>query len=138
MHAGRVKQAGSPAELYARPVDREIASFLGDALVLPATLGDGFADCALGRIAADSTGRTGEAVIMLRPEQLKVSAATGGHEQTSHARVTAVEFGGANCVMTVSLAGSKVPLIFKTSAIETLAVGTDVHIAVTGKAHVFA
>jgi iron(III) transport system ATP-binding protein len=136
LHAGRVKQAGQPAELYARPIDREIASFLGDALVLPATLGDGFADCALGRISADSTGRTGEAIIMLRPEQLKLSAATG--QQTSHARVTTVEFGGAHCVMTVSLAGSKVPLIFKTSAVETLAVGTDVHISVTGKAHVFA
>ncbi len=138
LHAGHVKQAGSPAELYARPIDREIASFLGDALVLPATLGGGFADCALGRISADSMGQTGEAVIMLRPEQLKLSVATGTNDQTSHARVTAVEFGGAHCVMTVSLDGSKVPLIFKTSAVETLAVGTDVHISVAGKAHVFA
>ena len=38
MHAGRVVQVGSPYELYHRPCSRFVASFLGDANLVPARL----------------------------------------------------------------------------------------------------
>lgn len=134
LEAGRIKQAGLPTELYSHPTDKATAAFLGDAIVLPATLGAGFADCVLGRITADTVGHEGNAAVMLRPEQLKLSAVSSG---TAHAQVTAVEFCGPHCMMTVSLAGSKVPLSFRVPTLDAQPVGTDVRIDVLGKAHVF-
>jgi iron(III) transport system ATP-binding protein len=140
LRAGRVVQAGTPSELYSRPLDRETASFLGDALLLPATLGEGWADCALGRIPADTGARNGPGEIMLRPEQLRLSSTTpdSGSPPASRAGVTAVEFGGSICTVTVCLTGCGSLLSFKTSAIEAPIVGAEVGINVAGKAHVFA
>jgi iron(III) transport system ATP-binding protein len=42
---------GTPFEVYSRPADEATALFLGDALVLPAELRGGRAQCAIG--AAD-------------------------------------------------------------------------------------
>jgi iron(III) transport system ATP-binding protein len=136
LRAGRVVQAGPPSELYFRPDDPETASFLGDVIVLRATFGDNFADCALGRVSADTAGHTGNGDIMLRPEQLRLSAAVA-EGQVSLARVTAVEFGGSNCVVAVRLDGSDKPLTFRMSAFEAPEVGAGVRISVVGKAHIF-
>jgi iron(III) transport system ATP-binding protein len=135
LRGGRVVQAGPPAELYFHPMDRETALFMGDAIVLPASFGDGFVDCALGRISAD-TAHHGSGDIMLRPEQLRLSVPAAGG-QVSAARVTAVEFGGSSCMVTVRLDGSDKPVTFRTSAFEAPEVGDAVHIGVTGKAHIF-
>ncbi|MFS8499513.1 MAG: ABC transporter ATP-binding protein [Micromonosporaceae bacterium] len=43
MNQGRIEQVGTPDELYDRPATRFVASFLGDANLLPAT-GDGSGD----------------------------------------------------------------------------------------------
>ncbi len=67
LREGRLVQAGTPQALYLSPRDRETATFLGDAILLPAELEAGFADCALGRIATDAGDRSGPAEIMLRP-----------------------------------------------------------------------
>jgi iron(III) transport system ATP-binding protein len=133
---GRVRQAGLPTELYTRPADRTTAAFLGDSIVLPATLGAGYADCVLGRIAADTGGHAGNAAVMLRPEQLKLSAWSAGGP-SAHAKVTSVEFCGPHCMMTVQLDGSRVPLTFRVPTLDAQPVGTDVRIDVIGKAHVF-
>jgi iron(III) transport system ATP-binding protein len=136
LEAGRVRQAGGPTDLYMRPMDRTTAAFLGDSIVLPAALDAGFADCVLGRIAADTDGHQDNAAVMLRPEQLKLTAASNDGP-SAHAHVTAVEFCGPHCMMTVALAGSKVPLTFRVPTLEAQPVGTEVRIEVIGKAHVF-
>ena len=41
MHAGRLMQVGTPAEVYERPDTRFVAEFLGAANVLPITVRDG-------------------------------------------------------------------------------------------------
>ncbi len=51
LREGRLIQAGSPQSVYLQPLDRETALFLGDAVMLPAIVKNGFADCALGRVA---------------------------------------------------------------------------------------
>jgi iron(III) transport system ATP-binding protein len=136
LRAGRVVQAGPPSELYFRPADRETASFLGDVIVLRATLGDNFADCALGRVSVATAGQAADGEIMLRPEQLRLSAAAA-EDHVSPARVTAVEFGGSSCVVAVRLDGSDKPLTFRMSAFEAPEVGASVRISVVGKAHIF-
>jgi iron(III) transport system ATP-binding protein len=135
LRGGSVVQAGPPADLYFHPRDWETAAFLGDVIVLPATFGDNFADCALGRISADTAGYRGSGAIMLRPEQLKLSA-TVAEGDASRARVTAVEFGGSSSVITICLDGSDKTLSFRTSAFEAPEVGAAVQINVVGKAHI--
>jgi iron(III) transport system ATP-binding protein len=134
---GRLMQAGTPQLLYLHPTDRETATFLGDAVLMKAQLGDGYADCALGRIAVETNDRRGSADIMLRPEQLRLAEVDkyGGADGHSSARVAEVDFGGAVCTVTLTIDG--VPLIVKSSAIGLPAVGSTVHVAVLGKAHVF-
>ena len=52
---GAARRAAGAGRLAARalsqPRDRGTAAFLGDAIVLPAELGDGWAECRLGRVA---------------------------------------------------------------------------------------
>jgi len=69
---GRVAQLGNPFVVYTRPVDLATAEFLGDAVVLDATVSDGVAACALGRIPVRSTRDDGSATVMLRPEQIRI------------------------------------------------------------------
>lgn len=76
MRDGMVVQAGSPHEIYTRPADPAIASFVGDAVLLPAVIGEGaegVAVCELGNVAVCSSckwlGR-GPCTLMLRPEQV--------------------------------------------------------------------
>ena len=141
LREGRLVQAGTPQALYLSPRDRETATFLGDAILLPAELGDGFADCALGRIETETNGRRGRAEIMLRPEQLRFSAiADLGSATLCAGNVLDVEFGGAVCTVTLALAEASglAPLTVKSSSVDLPDVGTTVHVSVVGKAHVFA
>lgn len=48
MRAGRVVQAASPRDLYRRPLDAEVARFVGGAAILTASVADGIARCVLG------------------------------------------------------------------------------------------
>jgi len=136
LRAGRLVQAGAPQTLYRQPRDRETALFLGDAVLLPAIVRDGFADCALGRVAVDGN-HTGKAEIMLRPEQIRV--AVEDVTPLNGGRVVDVQFGGAVCTISLALADAALPPItLKTSSVALPAAGNLVRLDVTGKAHVFA
>jgi iron(III) transport system ATP-binding protein len=141
LREGRLIQAGTPQALYLSPCDRETATFLGDAILLPAELGDGFADCALGRIKTDAGLRRGRGEIMLRPEQLLLTAASQGVMAAAGCTgtVSDVEFGGAVCTVALSLAGANggTSLSVRSSSAGLPAIGSDVHVTVLGKAHVF-
>ncbi len=151
LREGRLAQAGPPQEVYTRPRDVETASFLGEAIVLAAELDDGWAACELGRIPADSDGRRGPARIMLRPEQLRLepdtpSAAPGdAASPLCHGLVTEVEYGGALSTLAVVLQPAAAdgpamgvpPLLIRWPSAALPARGTQVRIAVSGKAHVF-
>ncbi|MFT4181481.1 MAG: ABC transporter ATP-binding protein [Rhizobium sp.] len=137
---GKLVQAGTPQTLYLNPRDRETAAFLGDAILLPAELGDGSSTCALGRIPVDSNGRSGRAEIMLRPEQLRLSTIDGdGAGLACVGKVTDIEFGGAVCTVTVVLssANGSETLNIKSSGVGLPEIGSMVSVTVLGKAHVF-
>lgn len=80
MRDGRVVQAGSPHEIYTRPADPATARFVGDAVLLPAVIGEhpeGLASCELGNVAVCASCRwlgRGPCTIMLRPEQVVLGA----------------------------------------------------------------
>ncbi|UFS82742.1 MULTISPECIES: ABC transporter ATP-binding protein [Rhizobium] len=135
LREGRLIQAGSPQSVYLQPLDRETALFLGDAVMLPAVARNGFADCALGRVAVDG-GHQGKVEIMLRPEQIRV--VPDQSEQTYRGRVVEVEFGGATCTVAVSLEGVALPpIMIKTSSVALPSQGDRVRLDIAGKAHVF-
>ena len=73
MRKGTVVQTGMPEEVYGQPASRWVADFLGEAEVLPATVGDGFVDCELGRFGVDP-GFRGPADLVVRPESIAVGA----------------------------------------------------------------
>lgn len=135
LRQGKLIQAGAPQALYHNPRDRETALFLGDAVLLPGIAREGFADCALGRVAVDSV-HDGKVKIMLRPEQIRIvvddaAGLNGG-------RVVDVQFGGAVCTVAVALADTAIPpILIKTSSVALPAAGNLVRFEVTGSAHVF-
>jgi iron(III) transport system ATP-binding protein len=73
---GRLAQAGVPSAVFDNPETPDIAAFLGPAVLLPASRGQGCADCALGRIPVrhDRSGESASALAMVRPAQLEIGA----------------------------------------------------------------
>ena len=156
LRRGRVAQAGAPREVYLRPRDRETAAFLGDAIILPAELGDGWAECSLGRSPPTPPTGAGPAEIMLRPEQVQLTPATPeaspsiSDPTARYGRVIRVEFGGAACTVAVSLLDSggcparatspdgtpEAPLLTRCSSVDPPVVGARVRVTVLGRAHV--
>jgi iron(III) transport system ATP-binding protein len=149
LREGRLLQAGTPRELYLQPKDAMIAEFMGDAIVLPARVGEGIADCALGRIPVDDRDRRGAVQIMLRPEQVRLVPVPepgpqgAGTSPGYLGEVVEVEFGGSVCSVAVRLlcaAGEidreRVSLRLLASSIETPQPGAIVRITVIGEAHV--
>jgi len=83
MHEGRLRQLGAPDELYTRPADRWVAEFVGEANVLAATSADGFAGTVLGRVPLVATAASGRVAVLVRPEDVTVSAVTVSDKGTS-------------------------------------------------------
>ena len=148
LREGRLLQVGTPRELYLRPKNAMIAEFLGDAIILPARLGKGFADCALGQVPVDDCDRRGAAQIMLRPEQVRLvplqDSQSAGTSPGCFGEVVEVEFGGSVCSIAVRLLTAigeidreRASLRLLSSPIQTLQPGAIVRITVIGEAHVF-
>nr|WP_295770579.1 ABC transporter ATP-binding protein [Rhodoferax sp.] len=154
MRAGRLVQVGAAKEVYQRPVDADTAAFLGDAIILPASVANGRAHCELGHITVDDTLLTGPQHIVLRPEQLSIvveSSQRGADTglATSHGVVTHLDFLGSTCDLqiTVAAAGASLPVALGAAQSERsisvnvptnpdIGVGSQVRITVTGSAHV--
>jgi spermidine/putrescine ABC transporter ATP-binding subunit len=82
MFEGRIRQVGSPEEIYRRPADRFVASFVGDVNVLSGRLArvDGRAIVTLGAARISVPGeplarvQAGDRVdLFVRPEQLRIA-----------------------------------------------------------------
>ncbi len=87
LRGGQMAQVGSPRGIYARPVDPDMARFLGEANLLPARVEAARAVTALGALTTD-LGTDADCTLLLRPEQITISP-NGGLparvlEQTYH------------------------------------------------------
>ncbi|HET9142065.1 ABC transporter ATP-binding protein [Actinophytocola sp.] len=69
MRDGRVVQLDTPAGVYTRPSDTGVAAFVGEAVLIPATVHNGQADCVLGTVPLAAPAE-GAVRLMIRPEQL--------------------------------------------------------------------
>jgi iron(III) transport system ATP-binding protein len=79
---GAIVQRGTPDELYTRPHDAQLASFLGAANLIEATFADGVAHTSLGALAlqrAPDRESPAGGLVLVRPEQLEVCARDRGY-----------------------------------------------------------
>jgi iron(III) transport system ATP-binding protein len=78
MQRGRVLQSGTPHELYTRPAHAFVASFVGDADVLPGTSDGTRATTVIGSVAV--AGAPGAVDVVVRPEnvRLRLDGSGGG------------------------------------------------------------
>lgn len=101
MRSGSIVQAGPPDVVYSEPCNPWVASFLGDAVVLPATVHDGVAMTPLGPV--QTSARDGMAVeVMVRPEWVLPTASPHGT-----GTVIDREFYGHDQRVEVKLAGGR-------------------------------
>ncbi|WP_293761887.1 ABC transporter ATP-binding protein [uncultured Aquitalea sp.] len=142
MRQGRLVQAGSPEQLYRHPVDADTALFLGEAVLLPATVRQGKASCRLGELSLHQRREDGPTSIMLRPDQLRLSAAGDGHPASG--LVLDSDFGGQDCLITIQLPDSPagqhpgVTLQVRSPSLTAPRVGSRVAVEVCGSAHALA
>ncbi|MCY7341022.1 MAG: ABC transporter ATP-binding protein [Pseudonocardia sp.] len=75
LREGRVAQAGPPRTVYAEPADVGVGTFVGEAVVLVATVRAGRAGTVLGEL--DVAGADGAGRVLVRPEQLRLGVGGG-------------------------------------------------------------
>lgn len=129
---GRVVQAGSPAQVYADPTSRWLATFVGGAAVLPGTWNDGVVECPLGtipaRLATGHVATQGDSVdVVVRPEQVEVAQRDAF---PVHGLVRNVAFFGHDAVVTIDLPGHEQPVDVRVMGQHTWQVDTEVALQV--------
>ena len=80
LRQGVIAQLDTPAALYGRPGDVELAQFLGESNVLEGEVENGSARTALGRLSVESASGPGggRARVLVRPEQIKLEDPPNG------------------------------------------------------------
>ncbi|MCD0453490.1 ABC transporter ATP-binding protein [Actinocorallia sp. API 0066] len=134
MRAGRVLQFGPPADVYRAPADPWIATFLGEATLIEATLRDGRADTALGTVEVPSAPPgTVTALLMIRPEQIHPGPGPSSHAPAK-ALVESLDFYGPHTLLTLRLSdGTQTQA--QVQGPHPLPIGTTTPIHIKGPTH---
>ncbi len=143
---GVIVQDGAPDELYNRPLDARLARFLGAANLLDADFRDGIAHTPLGALGVRvDNGRSlpAHGIVLLRPEQLLVSAQAFGEGDGEGAdglagRVQRCRYYGHDALMEVGVESPAGPrtrsLLARVPGEHALPVGTAVRVRAQGPA----
>ncbi len=77
MSAGKIQQIGGAREIYTRPANRFVASFIGETNFLPATADKGRVTLKAGAVveATGAEGLSGPVTVAVRPEQVRIVGA---------------------------------------------------------------
>ncbi len=90
LHDGQIAQAGTPAEVFAKPANSWVARFLGLGNVVEGTVTASGVETSVGRIQFKSAGKVGEKVtLLLRPQAEMVE-----RDETLSGKVSDVVFRG--------------------------------------------
>lgn len=135
MRDGRVEQAGSPEEVYARPATRWVAGFLGAAEVVPGTADDRHADTELGPVVLDTPAH-GPVDVLVRPEAVAVVVASEAGEGAAgvRGRVLARSFFGHDQLLSIELDSGR-RLHSRVVGSGPWLPGDDVLVRVVGRVH---
>jgi iron(III) transport system ATP-binding protein len=130
LRGGRLVQLTDPRTLYRSPTDLDVATFVGEAVVLDADIRNGRAHCALGTLAVDGATPDGAARVLLRPEQLRLSPPVAS---APVARVRSVDFYGHDSRVWLDLP-SGITVSARLEGADLPSAGDDVTISVLGAA----
>ncbi|MEI2779342.1 MAG: ABC transporter ATP-binding protein [Tetrasphaera sp.] len=141
MSVGRLEQIAPPAELYSRPATPFVADFVGLANRVRAT-SDGEAADVLGvRVPLLPGSATGPAVVLIRPEGIRIERAAsgaadmaGGAEGANATVVSASFLGGHGRVVTETDAGEKAVVQVGNAEVTEYAPGERVRLIPRGDA----
>jgi ABC-type Fe3+/spermidine/putrescine transport system ATPase subunit len=112
MNMGRIEQLGAPFEIYRRPASRFVADFIGDANFLDANVENGVATLADGtRMPCGRSSIRGSAVLMVRPESLRVGGFEDMPAQSVRGKAVQSSFLGTHVRIAVETKCSAIPLI---------------------------
>jgi len=109
MNHGVIEQAGTPQQIYRAPASAFVADFVGKVNAISAVAEDGgrfrMGSLSLAGAIDLAAIAPGTAVrLYLRPEDIVVNGNAAGHVNSAMAKVTKVEFLGAFCHVTVTIA----------------------------------
>ncbi len=103
---GTIAQYAAPEDLYSRPVDADLATFVGEANLLEGVLSGPAVKTLLGNLPLDSAATTlgpGQVTVLIRPEQIDLTPAealpAASDGLTGH--VTSYGYHGHNAVLRV-------------------------------------
>lgn len=129
MQQGALAQWAAPKNLYSQPNSPEIASFVGEAVFLPAQANGKQALCALGVVELSLPVAGGPVKLMVRPEQIKISSSMQGVK----ARVQKITYYGHDAAIEMQLCQNHSQnLTTRVSGAEIPKVGADITIYVQG------
>ena len=131
LRQGRIAQIGHPRDIYARPVDPEMAGFLGEANLVRAELRGSDAITALGALQTWSPGDV-DGVVLIRPEQITVCGEDSGGGLP--ARVVEQTYHGHDSMLSVHpvLDCGVETLRVRIPGTAAFAIGTTVHLRAHG------
>jgi iron(III) transport system ATP-binding protein len=102
---GRIAQCATPQELYARPLDNELARFVGEANLIAGVFDGEFVDTPLGRLPALWQGEPSiaprEVTVLIRPEQIDLRLDEG--EQGFTGRIVRTGYHGHDALLHVQV-----------------------------------
>ena len=133
LHDGSMVQLGTPAEVYRRPADAWVAGFVGEAVLLNGVRRGGAVDTWLGPVSTEGTALTadgGAALVMLRPEQLRV---VGAERAPATGVVRGVEFHGHSALVRVLVEAAEV--LVRIPGGQRVQVGDSVGLAASEPGH---
>ena len=130
MLEGSLVQVGTPATLYATPVNLRVARFLGEANVLPAQVCAGVATCGLGALRVHGEHVDGPAEVLIRPEQ--IALLPPGTSKSVAARLVERTYYGPHATLQLELRPSGVLVNARVAGYQTPPLGGDVGLTVQG------
>jgi iron(III) transport system ATP-binding protein len=111
---GKLIQRAAPQTLYRRPATRELAAFIGDAVLLPGIAQNGIAMCPLGALQLVAPVPDGGVDVMIRPEQihlLSASETAADHSTVQDALVTSITYNGRDADICLQLSSAAQSII---------------------------
>jgi iron(III) transport system ATP-binding protein len=107
LRAGRVEQDGTPAEVFHRPANRFVATFMGEADFLPITVDGDVASSELGPVEWSNEADLGPSpVLVVRPDDLTFDADPHGAATVEH-----VEFQGSSVLYRLRMGSGATVLV---------------------------
>jgi len=130
MRKGEIAQIGTPREIYFKPQNRFVAEFIGAANIIEAAVAGGCLTLPGGRLPVSAADQTAPAIVMIRPETIRIVEADGA---ALTGRIDSVSFVGDRQRVVISGAANK-PLMVDAQNTVRAEVGERVGLSITPEA----